>query len=304
MRCWAAALVALVAATGTAADELGMAPHDAWGTHGARAAGRRQLLLLRKRETVAPTASPGLSDTELSAVSKGLAMGMMSVEEEHHTTTTPASLGSGLANGLATLDADPQETRSGTAEGEEASEGELSDPREEGEEDEADDIDLGHFRDGLKNLEGDVQVPENLPPIGTVEIPHDPIGTSEEAADDSDLRPLEEDIQLNDDLPLDAIDDERLNEASAAPFVLNPLPLSHNKPSTVFLSVAVALTGVVSALGVYITWKRDRLSGRWRGFDAEMTNPEHRSLLGKQGVGSYGAVVDTEVTAVEDDGAL
>ena len=36
MRCWAAALVALVAATGTAADELGMAPHDAWGTHGAR----------------------------------------------------------------------------------------------------------------------------------------------------------------------------------------------------------------------------------------------------------------------------
>ena len=60
----------------------------------------------------------------------------------------------------------------------------------------------------------------------------------------------------------------------------------------------------MSALGVYITWKRDRLSGRWRGFDAEMTNPEHRSLLGKQGVGSYGAVVDTEVTAVEDDGAL
>jgi hypothetical protein len=80
-----------------------------------RAAARRQLLLLRKREPVAPTASPGLSDTELSAVSKGLAMGMMSVEEEHRTTPTPASLGSGLANGLATLDADPQVLLAGAA---------------------------------------------------------------------------------------------------------------------------------------------------------------------------------------------
>jgi hypothetical protein len=111
-----------------------------------------------------------------------------------------------------------------------------------------------------------------------------------------------DDISLNDELPLDEIDDQRLNEASAAPFAINPLPL-HNKPSTVFLGIAVALTGIVSVLGLFITWKRDRLSGRWRGLDPELTN-ENRSLLGKQGMGSYGSVVATEVTPVEDDGAL
>jgi hypothetical protein len=265
----------------------------------------RRLLLTRRRETETPTTSPGLSDTEMSAVSRGLGMGMMSVEDEG-LTPTPVSLPSGLA----APDADAAQPASVTRVGDEASEGQLSDPRElKNNGQQEDNIDFGQYRDGLKNLqgglndlEGDVQVPEDLPPIGSVQIPQIPIGSREE---DSDHRPLD-DISLNDDyldvLPLDEIDDMRLDEASAAPFSLNPLPL-HNKPSTVFVGIAVALTGIVSVLGVYITWKRDRLSGRWRGLDPELSN-ENRSLLGKQGVGSYGSVVATEVTPVEDDGAL
>lgn len=85
-------------------------------------------LLMKHEETDAPTASPGLSNTEMSAVSKGLAMGMMSVDEAEAAP---------LPGDEATID-DAVESDAPV------------------EEEEEEDLDLGQFRSGLKDMEGDV----------------------------------------------------------------------------------------------------------------------------------------------------